>query len=139
MRIIQTAAPDEKEQFHFMRWRFKPRVIWDAIEKGKIPKQEKEMDISAWAKKMLGIDLEHPDEEPMGFVRVDLKRAKDIPPSNAGEPGLLVLMGRGDGKFSLIIDGNHRIAKRYLAGEKLMRFYIVTEAQLKKIPGAMIG
>ncbi len=139
MRIIQTAAPDEKERFHFMRWRFNPRVIWNAIEKGKLPKQEEEMDISEWAKKMLALDPENPGKTSMGFVKVDLKRAKDIPPSMNDEPGIIVMMGKGDDKYALVVDGNHRIARRFMAGEKMMRFYVVMQAQLKKIPGALIG
>lgn len=121
---------DDDEEFHFMRYHFKVGEIYRAIKTGKIKATPEEVDITQWATKGLGLRLNDKEHRPHSlFVGINYDHLDKIEEKRLNKPGIIV-----NTKFGgLVIDGNHRVAKKFMNGETKMMFYVLEEKPLKKL------
>ena len=114
-----------------------PMMAWDidaareGIELGIIESHLERVNISDLVEKKTGlkevdgqwtITPKSPEEKVR--VHVNIAHAKTIDRERRDEPGILV---RGREGQELVIDGNHRAARRYMDGERDMEFYIISD------------
>lgn len=66
---------------------------------------------------------------------IDLKKLNSSRVKNAiNEPGIIILYKHKTGDiFPILIDGNHRLVQRYLAGKKKMKVYVLEPEFTKEI------
>lgn len=119
-------------------------LTYKLIEQKKIYAPLVTKDISEYAESFFGLNRKQgwsvdtrKVENPIGGTRqisfgivIDRSYAAEIPDDRLAQPGILLELEPG--KF-LIIDGNHRAARRYMNGELFMDFYRVSAEDLDKI------
>lgn len=111
---------------------------WRWIAAGVIDAEKDTMDIVGYAESILALDREHPEERRMSvFIAIDRGHVGKIKPGSPqyNAPGLVLNDPPSFAGSSLIIDGNHRLAARYMNGEDQMDFYIIDGALDKALQG----
>lgn len=130
MRVeLALAEAEESEVFRFAKWRFYPHVMTSAIKSGKLKPRSEEVDITAWAEKMLALKKGDKNHKPFGImIGIDYDHLDSITPERLKQPIYIIEMKFG----SLVIDGNHRVAKAFMDGKVMLPAYIISESQARK-------
>lgn len=120
----------EAEIFTFGKYRFNIEWIREHIKNGTVKYSEETVNIVPWAEQMLGLDRKRPDHRPVSFMmRIDYKHVDKITPERLKDPIFVVEIDGG----SIIVDGNHRIAKAYIDGIDTLPAYFFNKAEGKKL------
>lgn len=131
-------ALPEKEWFTLANATWDVAKAWKWIAAGVIPAEKDTMDIVEYAESVLALNRDDPDTRRMSiFIRIDHKYVGGIKPGSPqyNAPGLILNDPPSFAGSSLIIDGNHRVAARYLNGEDKMDFYVIDGALDKSLQG----
>ena len=136
--------PNFAETFGFGPVRYNIDEILKAIQNKKLKPELKKINIKEYAEKVLNLNrerdsLEKAEEIRGGFlVGINGQHSKNITEEKLKQPGVLtdLTLGRGKAKetFSLVIDGNHRIARAYLEGKDELPINYLSEEITKKFP-----
>ncbi len=125
---LSAKGADKNEVFRFFNMVFYPGKAWQLMQEKKVKPTLEEFHIEEWAKQFLALNRDKPDEKALGFIRVDHDYAKTLDEERINEPGMIVVTKIG----AVLIDGQHRLARRYLSGLDTMPVYVFTEKQAKK-------
>jgi len=127
--LISLSKADSGEVFTFFNMRFYPGAMTKAIESGKLKPRFEDVDISQWAKDVLGLRLGDKTHKPASFLmRIDYDHSDKISADRLKEHIYIVETKMG----GIFIDGNHRVANAYRNGITKLPAYIISQAQAKK-------
>jgi hypothetical protein len=100
------------------------QLAWWRLLDGFIPENVEELAIENYAKTKLGLSRGQGWTIPTRHmpVYIDHHRAQKIIGPSLEIPGL---MSRDDNGETVLIDGNHRLAQRYMLGHDTMRFFSI--------------
>lgn len=90
---------------------------------------EKAVDMTEYARVMLALKPRDTRRPVAIFTRIDYDYLSEIDSSRLQEPGICVRLKDGQ---HLLIDGNHRLARKILGGDTLMDLHLLSESQCRK-------
>ena len=131
LKITANEEPVGKDEiFRYGHFRFKPYRAWKLIHERKLRPKIELMDITTWATQILGVTKgeKKPQKLLVFGVKVIHEHAMSLTDERLEEPGILVITKYG----GLVIDGNHRLARRFMEGHTDMKMYVLTESQARK-------
>lgn len=118
----------EGEVFTFGKYRFDIDLVQKHIEAGDIPFTKEKVNICSWAEQILHLKRDKPDARPMSvMMRINYDHVAKLSDERMKDPVIVALTDIG----GMFIDGNHRIAKAYLAGIDELEAYIFDEKATK--------
>lgn len=135
--VAEAEARPEQEWFQFANHRWDVAKAYRWIDEGLINYEKAKIDIAPYAEGVLALNR---DEQRIGnsfFVRIDPDHVKKIDPKSPqyNSPGILLSGVKEYDDASLVIDGNHRLAARYMNGENGMEFYVIDGNLSKALQG----
>jgi hypothetical protein len=120
----------EAEIFTFGKWRYNIDWVKEHIKNGNVPYREEKVNIVPWAEQMLGLSRKRPEHKPASMMmRIDYSHVDKITKERLDDPIFIVELNIG----SIIIDGNHRVAKAYMDGIDELPAIVFTEKDSKKL------
>ena len=124
---------EEGQHFDLMGMRFDVDNALKLIAKKKIP--AKNTDIKKYAEGVLGLRRERPEHKPQSFFAgIDYDYLDKIPEDRLKVAGIIATIRTPDKKvWSIVMDGNHRLAKNYMSGKDFMPMYVLNEKETKSI------
>ncbi len=118
------------EVFTFFKYRFDIDRIREHIEAKDVKFTRESVNIVPWAEQILSLRRSEPDRKPASlFMRIDYSHLPRISESRLRDPIFVVETADG----SLIVDGNHRVAKAYLAGTDELPAIVFPKSELTKL------
>ena len=118
----------EGEVFRFMDLKFDIDEAYKLIKAGQVKAVLKDWNIEQYAKEVLALDRNHPDRIPKSiFIRINAEHVQELPDDRVEEPGIVAVARLNGTPFTFVIDGNHRLVKRYLSGLNTMRMYVIDD------------
>jgi hypothetical protein len=134
---------DEQGGVQEGEWFRMGRYTWDVakalrwIQNNQMEADTEDMPITEYAEKILALDKNKPwDKQAMSFFAgINHKYAAGINPKTReglrqyNKPGLLLLNSPEFEGTALLIDGNHRMAARYMNGEEAMKVVVIDGAK----------
>jgi hypothetical protein len=120
------------QYFDLMGMRFYVDKAIAIIKRDKL--KAKPTDIKPYAEGTLGLDRARPEHKPQSFFAwIDWQHVDKIEGERLNEPGIIATIRTPDKKvYAIVIDGNHRLAKNYMAGKDKMMMYHLNEKQTKE-------
>ena len=135
--VAEAEVQPEQEWFTFgtHRWDVAKALRW--IDAGLIDHEQGSVNIVPYAEGVLALNR---DEGRIGnsfFVRIDDDHVRNIKPGSPqyNAPGLLLVNAKEVDGAALVLDGNHRLAARYMNGENEMDFRIIDGKLSKALMG----
>jgi hypothetical protein len=125
-----------REEFRFGRYYFDLDLVRRHIAAGDVPFELKQVNITEWASKSMGLDRTHPDHKPVSvLININYDHLATITPERLTVPIILVTIVIQKMEYHLIIDGNHRVAKAYLSGMDELPAYVFDLKATEKLDG----
>jgi hypothetical protein len=124
---------NEGQRFESILGRFDVDTALAIIKKKGLKPQM--VDITQYAEKTLGLDRKRPEHKPQSFMAyIDYEYLKGIPEDRLKEAGIIATVKTPDKKsWSIVMDGNHRLAKNYMNGQDKMLMYILDAKNTKAV------
>jgi hypothetical protein len=117
---------DGDELFRFGALRFNIEKLKKLISEK--PRDPVGYEIVPWAETFLALRRDNPTARPHSiFMRINYGYLDSIDEARLAEPIILVEAKKLEGW--LVVDGNHRVAKAYLAGIDFLPAYMVREKE----------
>lgn len=123
----------EGQIFHLMSFQFDIDKAIKIIKEKKI--KPKMVDITKYAEQILSLDRKQPEARTQSFfAHIDYEYLRKIPADRLNEAGIMATIRTHDKKvYTVVIDGNHRLAKNYLDGKDKMPMYYLDEKTTENV------
>lgn len=132
--LLRPDANHGDEIYEFLRIRINVTRAKHHIDAGKIPYDVMEYNITPYATKMLALNPNNRDEEPVAIMhRINYDFVREMPEERLIDPIFIVLVGYGDQQYSIVFDGNHRIVKAFKKGMLTLTAYVFHERDIPKM------
>lgn len=130
---------NEGQRFESILGRFDVDTALVIIKKKGLKPQM--VDIAQYAEKTLGLDRNRPEHKPQSFMAyIDYEYLKGIPEDRLATAGIIATVKTPDKKsWSIVMDGNHRLAKNYMMGKDKMLMYVLDAKNTKAVMVEMIA